>query len=462
MPVAPFAAVVTPITLGTPRTGTLAANDVVFFQIKPNTDGRLVAQLHAPGGTTRLTLLDDQGNTLLTSDGQSPTNPDDLIDIHVQAGTDYLAFENLGGVVTYTLTTNLTPATPPFQTLPTGSFPTSIVSGDFNGDGRADLAAANSDETDSSGNPIPGADVSVLLGRRRHLPAPVRYAAGTSPVSLVAVTSTGTAGPTWPPRTRAPATCRCCWARRRHLPAPGHVPGGGQPGTLVSGDFNGDGRTDLAAANSASNDVSVLLGNGDGTFQPQVRYAAGTSPVSLVAGDFNGDGRPTWPPPTLFRRRVGAAGQRRRHLPAPGHVPGGGCPRRLAAGDFNGDGRTDLAVANADSTRVGAAGRRRRHLPAPGDRTRRDTAAPRGGGRLQRRRPADLATANELLDDVSVLLGNGDGTFQPRCGTRRGPASLARGGRLQRRRPPRPGRRRTDATTCRCCWATATAPSRTR
>ena len=57
------------------------------------------------------------------------------------------------------------------------------------------------------------------------------------------------------------------------------------------GDFTGDGRTDLAIANAASNDVSVLLGNGDGTFEPQVTYPVGSKPFGLVAGDFNGDGR---------------------------------------------------------------------------------------------------------------------------------------------------------------------------
>ena len=59
----------------------------------------------------------------------------------------------------------------------------------------------------------------------------------------------------------------------------------------MAGDFSGDGRLDLAVANNGSNDVSVLMGNGDGTFQPAVQYAAGGSPVALVAGDFSGDGR---------------------------------------------------------------------------------------------------------------------------------------------------------------------------
>ena len=59
----------------------------------------------------------------------------------------------------------------------------------------------------------------------------------------------------------------------------------------MTGDFTGDGRTDLAVANYGSNNVSVLLGNGNGTFQPQVTYAVGSRPGALVAGDFTGDGR---------------------------------------------------------------------------------------------------------------------------------------------------------------------------
>jgi Concanavalin A-like lectin/glucanases superfamily/FG-GAP-like repeat len=56
-------------------------------------------------------------------------------------------------------------------------------------------------------------------------------------------------------------------------------------------DFNGDGLLDLAVANVESNNVSVLLGQGDGTFQTHVDYGTGSSPVQVAIGDFNGDGR---------------------------------------------------------------------------------------------------------------------------------------------------------------------------
>ena len=76
-----------------------------------------------------------------------------------------------------------------------------------------------------------------------------------------------------------PAPAGPAWGRRASLPP------------LATGDFNGDGITDVAVANLRTNDVLVALGNGDGTFQPQVLYGVGLSGASLVAADFNGDGR---------------------------------------------------------------------------------------------------------------------------------------------------------------------------
>src|SRR5262249_57148952 len=65
---------------------------------------------------------------------------------------------------------------------------------------------------------------------------------------------------------------------------------GDAPHSVAVGDFNGDGNLDLAVANYLSNDVSVLLGNGDGSFQPAQSFASGDHPSSVAVGYFNGDG----------------------------------------------------------------------------------------------------------------------------------------------------------------------------
>ena len=66
---------------------------------------------------------------------------------------------------------------------------------------------------------------------------------------------------------------------------------GAGPHAVATGDFNGDGKTDLVTANSTANTATVLLGNGDGTFCAKVDYSVGTQPVSVAVGDFNGDGK---------------------------------------------------------------------------------------------------------------------------------------------------------------------------
>ncbi|TDI45459.1 MAG: VCBS repeat-containing protein, partial [Acidobacteria bacterium] len=122
----------------------------------------------------------------------------------------------------------------PNPVFPVGEQPRSVAVGDFDGDGHADLAVANSFSR----------DISVLLGRGDGTFAPhMRFAAGMAP-----------------------------WA-------------------ITLGDFDGDSHLDLAVANSRSDDVSVLRGNGDGTFAPQMRFAAGDLPQSIAVGDFAGDGQ---------------------------------------------------------------------------------------------------------------------------------------------------------------------------
>src|SRR5438309_9763092 len=63
------------------------------------------------------------------------------------------------------------------------------------------------------------------------------------------------------------------------------------PASVAVGDFNGDRVQDLAVANYNDNTISVLLGNGDGTFQPARTFGVGINPQSVAVGDFNGDGR---------------------------------------------------------------------------------------------------------------------------------------------------------------------------
>src|SRR3954468_1948471 len=66
---------------------------------------------------------------------------------------------------------------------------------------------------------------------------------------------------------------------------------GSNPNALVVADLNGDTRPDLAVANSSGSDVSVVLGNANGTFQPAQNFATGAKPTSVAAGDFNADGK---------------------------------------------------------------------------------------------------------------------------------------------------------------------------
>jgi hypothetical protein len=116
---------------------------------------------------------------------------------------------------------------------------------------------------------------------------------------------------------------------------------------VAVGDFNGDGICDLAVANESSNSVSVLLGNGDGTFQDAVNYPVVFANAVMV-GDFNGDGVPD-----LAVATGGPAsgveillGQGDGTFQDAGTNPAGKSPWAGAVGDFNGDGFLDIAVVD--------------------------------------------------------------------------------------------------------------------
>src|SRR5256712_3196603 len=102
---------------------------------------------------------------------------------------------------------------------------------------------------------------------------------------------------------------------------------------------------DLAVANYCSNDVSVLLGNGDGSFQPALTFGAGSSPTSVAVGDVNGDGRPDLVVANASSSDVSVllGNGDGTFQAAQSFAAGRGAS--VAVGDLNGDGRPDLAVA---------------------------------------------------------------------------------------------------------------------
>src|SRR5581483_226173 len=110
---------------------------------------------------------------------------------------------------------------------------------------------------------------------------------------------------------------------------------------VVTGDFNGDGKLDPAVTDSVSNDVMILLGNGDGTFGLPTSIPAGNQPMAIIAGDFNNDDKldlaiANYVDNTITLLLGNGDGT---FTPASGSpYPVGQGPYQIAAGDFNGDG----------------------------------------------------------------------------------------------------------------------------
>lgn len=240
-----------------------------------------------------------------------------------------------------------------------GPAPDALAVGDFNQDGKLDLAVAM--------GTIIGNNVSILLGNGEGTFRPaINYSLGS---------------------------------------------GSPEPGAVAVGDFNGDGKLDLVLADSGNGNYSVLLGKGNGTFQSPITNTGGGG-NSVVVGDFNGDGKLdlVFVPSSVNVLLGNGDGT---FQPA-GQYSAGTTPFSVAVGDFNRDGRLDLAIANFGSNNLSV-------LLGKGDGTFEPAVNYSAGSKPASVAVADfnhdgnldLAVANLGSNNISILLGNGNGTFQP-------------------------------------------------
>ncbi|MGP0062493.1 MAG: FG-GAP repeat domain-containing protein [Isosphaeraceae bacterium] len=295
----------------------------------------------------------------------------------------------------------------PQVTLPVGSVPGNPVVADFNGDGRPDIAIADDQYL-----------VTVYLATGPETFAPPEEIPAGPGVNLLAVgdlngdgipdlvaADTGSGRPSYITilMGNGDGTFR----------AGQTVQVGDTPYPVTLADLNGDGKLDIITGNLDSNTISVLMGHGDGTFLPEVEYPAGTEPFALAVADFSGDGLPdiavadyhTGDISLLMNLGGGMFGP-------PVQMPTAASQIATVTADFNDNGRLDLAVANPlnDTVTIMLGN-------GDGTYTTGQTIAvgvdPSGlvAADFNHDGQVDLAVACAGSNEVMVLLGLGDGTF---------------------------------------------------
>jgi hypothetical protein len=256
----------------------------------------------------------------------------------------------------------------PAVTYNSGPYGESIVVADVNGDGKPDLVVMN--ECDNSGSCSGGGLIAVLLGNGDGTFQTARnyYSGGVNPFSIAVADINGDGKPDLVVANRGDSNGNTNNGTVSVLLGNGdgtfqtavdYASGGGFANSVAVADVNGDGYLDVVVANICQTDgcsgngpIGVLIGNGDGTFHTAVTYDSGTiSPQSVAIADVNGDGK----------MDIVVAGDSVAVLLGNGDgtfqtaVNYGSSaygPQSLVIADLNGDGQLDLVVANNPFTSV--------------------------------------------------------------------------------------------------------------
>ena len=330
----------------------------------------------------------------------------------------------------------------------------SVAYGDLNGDGKVDLVLA--DQCNNNNNCTNGS-VSVLLGNGDgSFQTAVSYDGGgqdTLSVALGDVNGDGKLDVII--ANNCASNSNCSTGSVSVLLGNGdgtlqaavsYDAGGADSQYVVLGDINGDGKSDLLVANNcASNNncsngsVSVLLGNGDGTFQTAAAYnSGGEDAVSIALGDVNGDGKADVVVANNCAANTNCSNGSVSVLLGNGdgtlqaavsYNSGGQNAISIALGDVNGDGKSDVVVANNCVSNGNCSNGWVTVLLGNGDGTFQQALGYNSGGLyaasvavadINGDGKADLVVANQTDSNgdwqdgsvASVLIGNGDGTFQ--------------------------------------------------
>jgi hypothetical protein len=248
----------------------------------------------------------------------------------------------------------------------TGPEPNYIVAADLNGDGKLDLITTNNCVSNCNGAPAEA--VSVLLGDgnggfQAHIDTELHkqqyaYWAAVGDLNGDGIPDLATADYCVFGCVPVNGTMSVLFGNGNGTFRPGgdYTSVGGASSTAI-GDFNGDGKLDIAAPNYTGT-VAIYLGDGTGSFAPPVSYAVGPSPWSVTLGDFNNDGKTDLATTNFGNLGIYSGsvsvllGRGDGSFTGRVDYPTGTAPQSIITGDFNRDGMLDLANTNLNDRTV--------------------------------------------------------------------------------------------------------------